>query len=1481
MISRIIAAALLAALLAATPTAARVQQGLDVTVAARPDPARAGQAFTADLLIIADAPRQITRFEVDAPDWRNLTWTPVEGALLSADAPLTVRISGIPDRADAPLVIIAGAGRHVVRRTLVLGGDEFARRTAALTGVEARQDPPRLWLSDSVKATPVQPSPLQSGPRGDLSVDPRQDDAPGERAEASRRSIRIHGRFIYVRDGETVMGADGMSVHVYDDDPFFDDHLGSGVTDVDGYFDFTVDWEPQIGEDDPDLLVEMLTANAEIEVRDVGSSYPYRFEFGPYNNYSGSDLDLGIRIPANEVDMRLPHLITVFTRLWRYCAAAGHDTRFLEVRYPGANDDGSYYVETSETIQLASDRRWSSGTMAHEFGHHLMHCISEIPDIDYCNGVCDPNQPYDCGHCIWCEESVAIAWSEGWANYTGHFIPRTFDRDYGIPCINAMNLAQLDTCHLDDQWDDPSITEGFTAALLVDIEDTAWDDDPYSPGYDDRIDLDDPVLLDILDSGEAMTTTAYLRDVLEAFPDRREDLWWTAMNNGYDIDEGPPDPVWPIVCTSHAVDTPSANNNLSFYWPTPWDDASGISAYSFVLSGYGHAVDPGYYVSAPGTDNTTTFSDLEPGTYHFSIRARDRADHWCEAYTSLGPFIITEAEPRNLEFDRPDGWDFYVVARNTADATLASCPLPTSLDSALPTYWNLAARNAGDLETGADTWSALLIDGVEKDRVNWGNLPEWCPFIVLNEGPETVLGGLHTVTGSLDPDNLVSEADENDNQIGIQFAWRPPVISPNVLYTNGLGVPLATGGWESIAAMFSFYNCYGMTFNSSGWWNAFVLWTGAQDVDYDLRLHEASDQPQDGFLFANQVSSQPAGWTDAVLVNRNTLGVAAWDAAVLNHHGHSGSHRFEHVTSIEVAYGDSLVETMGSGSYVLLREFEVEHLETGGISLDLWTDPPQADVQFSWRDASFTTGDILDADAMALTGADGHAHLEVTAEQAGYTCLMICRQPKDGDGDLQVTYRIRPTLPDLVPAHLAGWHGPVVPRPDGSASANSVPLPSVLHGDEIGTWYNLAVANNSTGTAWGAMRFNVRIDGSGFSHLHLFDIDGGEAATVLNKGPYHVRGGRHTVVLDIDPQDYLVELDEANNTYGEQYIWTPALMPAGTTTARTAPPPLTAGWTEVASGQPLFFNCDGLRTGDVNTYWRAFAVMPGDTSCVGVRLHEAASDAVTGFGPNLCASAWPVGQSSYVLTNFNATGWRDLDVGILNHGGNQDYRAQVVVEQWLGYGAVDHGPVVMAADEIMHLYEMRLGVGTWTIEVEDLAGGVDWGLSYHQPDVAFQDKSMVFDDAASAWFEPAGADERIVVTMDDEYFNVITVWKVGASDMASDGSYMLHVREGAPTAAPDAVLPEVTRLDGVYPNPFNPRTTVSFSLAAPGLVDVGVYDLTGRRVATLLHEPRPAGRGSVEWRGLDDGGRRVASGVYVVRLAAGGAHDLVKVMLVK
>ena len=85
-----------------------------------------------------------------------------------------------------------------------------------------------------------------------------------------------------------------------------------------------------------------------------------------------------------------------------------------------------------------------------------------------------------------------------------------------------------------------------------------------------------------------------------------------------------------------------------------------------------------------------------------------------------------------------------------------------------------------------------------------------------------------------------------------------------------------------------------------------------------------------------------------------------------------------------------------------------------------------------------------------------------------------------------------------------------------------------------------------------------------------------------------------------------------------------------------------------------------------------------------------------------------------------------------------------------------------------------------------------------------------------------------------------------------------------------------------YPNPFNPRTTISFSLLGPERVNLAIYDIAGHRVRTLLGgSDLPAGNHEAVWNGKNQQGQSVPAGVYFYRLDAGEYTAAKRIMLVK
>jgi len=94
-------------------------------------------------------------------------------------------------------------------------------------------------------------------------------------------------------------------------------------------------------------------------------------------------------------------------------------------------------------------------------------------------------------------------------------------------------------------------------------------------------------------------------------------------------------------------------------------------------------------------------------------------------------------------------------------------------------------------------------------------------------------------------------------------------------------------------------------------------------------------------------------------------------------------------------------------------------------------------------------------------------------------------------------------------------------------------------------------------------------------------------------------------------------------------------------------------------------------------------------------------------------------------------------------------------------------------------------------------------------------------------------------------------------------------------------IPTNTELIGNYPNPFNPETSIRYALSRSCHVEVAVFNLSGQRIRTLIQGRQDSGVHSAAWNGQDSNGRRVGSGIYVVRLQTDHLTDVRKMSLVK
>ncbi len=123
-------------------------------------------------------------------------------------------------------------------------------------------------------------------------------------------------------------------------------------------------------------------------------------------------------------------------------------------------------------------------------------------------------------------------------------------------------------------------------------------------------------------------------------------------------------------------------------------------------------------------------------------------------------------------------------------------------------------------------------------------------------------------------------------------------------------------------------------------------------------------------------------------------------------------------------------------------------------------------------------------------------------------------------------------------------------------------------------------------------------------------------------------------------------------------------------------------------------------------------------------------------------------------------------------------------------------------------------------------------------------------------------------------------WDVGGVKMIYASDFILN--EGQQELSMGEELnPHAYVLYPAYPNPFNPITTLRYDLPEDAQVRIIIFDITGRKIKSLVNDQQSAGFKSVIWDATNESGKPVSAGMYLYRISAGDFHSVKKMVLLK
>jgi Secretion system C-terminal sorting domain len=210
-------------------------------------------------------------------------------------------------------------------------------------------------------------------------------------------------------------------------------------------------------------------------------------------------------------------------------------------------------------------------------------------------------------------------------------------------------------------------------------------------------------------------------------------------------------------------------------------------------------------------------------------------------------------------------------------------------------------------------------------------------------------------------------------------------------------------------------------------------------------------------------------------------------------------------------------------------------------------------------------------------------------------------------------------------------------------------------------------------------------------------------------------------------------------------------------------------------------------------------------------------------------------------TTYQACEWRTLDT-TMNVAGDEDY-----------------------------YYFNASQAGNYTLSINNWMAILDWGADYDRLWVYNESKTILGADPFDWMMHYSPEINTIPIPAPGKYYI-----RMHCGGTYSLNGYSFHLTSPGTSVKEQNDIPLVYSLTQNFPNPFNPSTTISFSLPSRSFVSLKIFDLTGKEVAAIVSEEMQPGKYSRQWNASD-----LSSGIYFYRLQAGSFAETKKLIVLK
>jgi hypothetical protein len=439
-----------------------------------------------------------------------------------------------------------------------------------------------------------------------------------------------------------------------------------------------------------------------------------------------------------------------------------------------------------------------------------------------------------------------------------------------------------------------------------------------------------------------------------------------------------------------------------------------------------------------------------------------------------------------------------------------------------------------------------------------------------------------------------------------------------------------------------------------------------------------------------------------------------------------------------------------------------------------------------------------------------------------------------------------------------GWSVPIAPRNDATATAGATSFSPTLAGNAASSYFNVN-AHVIGPDHVPAVENGVFLDDSLLETLSIPDDSPNGFYLGNNRGPYTVRGGRHTIRYSVDLPNQIAETSDANNAYSQQWIWSPLATTSNVASLRPLPP---------AKGTGAYKNGDGLSFARSSSHAWVVSEAPlnagddydlfayGDymNSGQGFSVEAGNSQASGNHTDFVVGHYYQTPQTVYPsITRFSIAGGGGPVA--TDQSDSQGRGADLTTSPGLSWNSV-----TMPVNRLTDVYEIKMSAGTtYYFQFHRLTGSAPCAFRVY-PGTS----GGVYNVAGGTPSTTDGNFELLSFTASTSGWHPLVVYRVSGSDL-SPFTYDFKCSTTALAGVEEREAAELS-FAGAVPNPIREGGQLRFALPRAGTVRLSLYDVSGRRMGELVNGSLSAGSHSVAWDGAGPGGDRAGAGVYWARL---------------